>query len=102
QSFCHRFCFEHDLGCQGASLRATHNLREGCTRERTNRVESHAAHKLYPHLASDVTANWAPQPRLDERPGDAPAAFAFGAVRLAQGKAHFFDVLDDTGFDDAG
>src|SRR5438034_11300753 len=77
QSFGHGFGLGHDFRCQGARLWALHNLCERRAGERTDGVESHAAHELHPHLVADVASNWATQTRPDERLGDSAGAFAF-------------------------
>src|SRR5262249_13532165 len=95
QSFSYGFGLRHDLGGQGARLRALDDLDERGARERADRIERDVAHQLHPHVVPDVRADRTTETGFDESVGDAPAPFALRPVRLANYEARPFDVLDD-------
>src|SRR5262245_49388726 len=96
QSFGYCIGLRHDLGGQGARLRALDDLDERGARERADRIERDVAHQLHPHVVPDVRADWTPETGFDESVGDAPEPFALRSVRLANCEARPFDVFDDS------
>src|SRR5262245_13221536 len=96
QSFSYGYGLRHDLGGQGARLRALDDLDDRGARESADRIERDIAHQLHPYLVPDVSADRTPETGFDESVGDAPAPFALRSVRLADRETRPFDVFDDS------
>src|SRR5262245_54329677 len=90
------FNFRHDLGGQGARLRALDDLDERGARERADRVESYAPHQLHPHIVPDVRTDRTAEAGFYESIRNAPAPFALRTIGLTDGEAGPLDVFDNS------